>query len=166
MFRLRQTDDLDLIRDLNRAIFPITGAIDEEDLDESTWWVAERRRFAAGVPRHLDYDAVGFGGVRMMVDHAFMTRAGVLKEHRGHGLQQRLIQARVRWAKAHGAPSIRTYVWSGNIASMRSLCKQGFLPYKRTREPASGENLYPFTFIHLERHLAETGAQHRPRHAA
>ncbi len=148
MFRLRQTEDLEVIKDLNLVIFPITGAIDDDDLDESTWWVAE----LAGEP-------VGFGGVRLFDDHAYLTRAGVVKEARGKGLQQRLIQTRVRFAKAHGAPVVRTYVWTGNIASMRSLVKCGFLPYLRTREPAANGGSYPCTFIHLERKLAAPAAK-------
>lgn len=94
-----------------------------DDGDDIAWWLA--------------WDgaaAVGFAGVRPSVhgdgNGAFMISAGVTPSHRGKGIQKQLIRARVRWARKRGIGWIWTYTHSGNNASMRSLIRCGFLPWR------------------------------------
>jgi RimJ/RimL family protein N-acetyltransferase len=81
---------------------------------------------------------------------AYMTRAGVVKAWRGFGIQQRLIRARETWARRLAQPRIYTYVWAGNVASMRSLNKCGYLPYYWEKCPENGG-----TYIYLEKKFFE-----------
>lgn len=139
-YRLRRTDDIEIIHELDRQCFNAqTPAIDEDDLNDATWWLVEASVEGDWVP-------VGYGGVQPAPKGACLTRAGVLKAHRGAGLQKRLIRVRVAWAKAHGYARCYTYVWAGNLASMRSLIRQQFVPYYWER----GE----VTFIYFERKFA------------
>lgn len=43
-------------------------------------------------------------------NEAHLSRCGVHPERRGQGLQRALIDARIRWAKAHGFKAVRTYI--------------------------------------------------------
>lgn len=75
---------------------------------------------------------MGFGAIRPLPREPgvwYLARAGVLPKARGHGLQLRLIRARVKGAKAAGAKAIITDCTNRNAASARSLIKAGFKPY-------------------------------------
>jgi GNAT superfamily N-acetyltransferase len=78
---------------------------------------------------------VAFGGLRYWpADHAgFLCRSGVLRDHRGQGLQRRLIRARVRHAQKAGWRGVYTYTAPWNCASANNLITEGF----RTFEPVS-----------------------------
>ncbi len=62
-------------------------------------------------------------------DTAFLSSAGVLPCARGHKLQQRMIKARVRWARMMGCTYAITYTVYDNWASITNLLKQGFQFY-------------------------------------
>jgi len=120
MIKIRRSDDLELIAELEREIFYDTVKMDDSDMAATDWWVA------------MDGDVpVGFAGVRMLPAEgkAFLALAGVTAVARGKGLQKRLIRVRTRHAKRHLAPRCYTYVKSTNHASMRSLISCGFKPY-------------------------------------
>lgn len=142
--RLVHTEDLDLILSLNRSCFAAPTPISAEELEESEWWVVR-----------LLGETVGFGGVQPFPeDHkGYLTRAGVLKAARGGGLQQRLIHRRVAWARSAGLERVYTHVWAGNIGSMRSLAKAGFLPYYTERAECVGPNPEELTFVYFEKLL-------------
>jgi GNAT superfamily N-acetyltransferase len=72
---------------------------------------------------------MAYAGVRIhrsWPDVAYLCRAGVRPEFRGHGLQRRLIAVRVAWAKRRGLYSVTTEVADWNVASANSLIRAGF----------------------------------------
>ena len=114
--RIRQTDDIDLIRELHTQLFP---ADEWPVTDKTTCWLMT-----------LDDDPVGFCTADDLGSGVvFMTRAGVLPVVRGGGLQRRLIRVRTAWARALGATAVITYTILQNYPSMINLLKSGFKFY-------------------------------------
>lgn len=112
--KIRRTDDLQAIHELDRLTFP--GDHPTLDRDKThTWWIAE----------HGD-DPVGFIGFGL--DKGVITRVGVAPAARGHGLQKRLVRVALRYAKRQGFPTVTTYAKVTNIPSLRSLVACGFKP--------------------------------------
>lgn len=104
--------------------------------DDGSWWwettfAGEPVAFAA---MSLIYDAEG--------THAYLSRAGVVEAHRGHGLQRRLIDARERLARKLGCRSLVTTTFC-NPPSGNNLIKAGFALYD-PEEPwgATGTNYW------------------------
>lgn len=95
------------------------------DVTEGHWWIVYTD---ANKP-------VGFAGLcqsSQFADCAFFHRAGVMDEHTGHGLQKRLIKARINKAKAMG------FNWavsdtSKNPPSANSLINCGFKMYRPSK---------------------------------
>jgi GNAT superfamily N-acetyltransferase len=83
----------------------------------SVWWV--------GVD--AADEIVAFASARIIDDGScIFNSCGVLREHRGQGLQRRLIRARVSWARRQGCPFAVTYTAADNAASANSLIACGF----------------------------------------
>jgi len=85
-----------------------------------SWWV-------------LDGSAEnGFCGAYVTADGVtvYMTAAYVAPEYRGRGAQLRMLRARMAWGRTRGCEKARTYTWTSNIQSQRSLARVGFLPVK------------------------------------
>lgn len=114
---LRQTDDVEEIRELHALAFagsPWPG-------DDHTFWIA----------RDETGKAVGFCSVVYWAARAcaFLSRAAVVKEASGQGLQRRMIRARLRWAKAQGIKRAITYTELRNSKSLVNLLRCGFRFY-------------------------------------
>lgn len=60
--------------------------------------------------------------------HMEMQCCVVAPHARGKGIQQRLIRARIAFARKNGAISLETYAHSANLPSLVSLLKCGFQP--------------------------------------
>lgn len=136
MIKIRHTDDLDLIRDLDHDIFQEDDTLSEKLLDRSVWWVAfDGRSPVAYAGLEPEPGAIG-------TRKGCLCRVGVRSDYRGGGLQRRLILARVRYAQDIGLDRLWTYVSVQNPASFRTLIRCGFLPYFGWEH-----------FIALERHL-------------
>lgn len=81
------------------------------------WWVA----FEGDIP-------VAFAGLTLSLqdpENGYLCRAGVLPSHRGRGLQQRLLKARERKAKALGLKALTTDTYD-NPHSSNNLISSGF----------------------------------------
>lgn len=116
----RYDNDRPLIEYLDSRLFTDEERV--EDIDQSAWWVGFTE---AGVP-------VAYGGIRLVNGDpttAFLSRAGVLPEARGQGLQMKLLALRTRWARAQGCSQIITYTHKDNIRSANNLIRSGFLLY-------------------------------------
>lgn len=117
MFTLRRTDDLGAVRKLHEVVMPGDDWVG----DDHTFWIA---RDPIGKP-------VGFCSAiyRPERGYVYLSRAGVIKTARGHGLQRRMIRARVAWARRQGASEVLTYTILKNYSSFPNLLKCGFQFY-------------------------------------
>jgi len=124
-------------RDLDYKCFPI-----DETFFNSTnyhWWIV-----------YADAAVVGYAG--LYVDKkgcAHLTRAGVLPEFRGSGLQKALIKARIRWCKRRKVRLVRTYTSCDNHASRANLEACGFRG-RKCRRPKDGVEYVSYR-LQLER---------------
>lgn len=109
---------------VDAKIFVVSGPPSDEEFRQSKWWVAETE---AG-------ELVAYAGVWLKPSKkaAYLTRAGVLPEARGQGLQRRLLRVRERYARAQGAERTYTYVLDTNFPSMTNLIRCGYFPYYST----------------------------------
>jgi len=102
--------------------------------DRGHWWVAYAE----------DGKPVGFAGLvrsTRWTDTGYLCRAGVLDEFTGHGLQRRLILARIRKAKELGWNWLITDT-TDNPASSNSLINCGFKLYEPSSPWAFKNSLY------------------------
>ena len=114
--KIRRTLNIGLVRELDALMFPGEDGVGERLLKQASWWLA-----------WLDGRPVGYGGVHLTKKgNAVLTRAGVVPMARGRGIQGSLIRARLRWARARGAPSVTTYTAIWNRASANNLIAHGF----------------------------------------
>lgn len=121
MYHLREVSggkQRDLILELQRATAPTD---DPEDPSEGYWWLA-----------YHGVQPVAFASIRQLryvPGTGFLSRSGVLREHRGNGLQKRLIKARLAKAPKAGWSRVVTYTLWNNPASSNSLISCGFRLY-------------------------------------
>lgn len=116
-FSIRQTRDLVTLRKLEAKVMPEDLPVDSDH----TFWLV---RDGDGLP-------VGFCSAvyRPQLDYVFLSRAAIDPSVQGHGLQRRMIRARVAWARAQGASRVITYTLLKNYASMVNLLREGFRFY-------------------------------------
>ena len=138
--RVVRTEDLKLVARLDREIFPHDVSLADDELEGGVWWVVRNGK-----------EAVAFAGLDPFgktPGTATFLRAGVLQAWRGRGLQKRLIDARLRWARRHGYAGADTYTSTMNIPSQRSLIARGFAPVRYEFDGESGWIYFNVTFRH------------------
>jgi RimJ/RimL family protein N-acetyltransferase len=143
--RIKQTDDLELISELDCQLFEHEGLKgDDALLNDSVWWVAEAFM-------DDEWQPVGYAGLEVTDagKKAFLSRAGVLPIARGQQLQQRLIRARVAYARRQGVERVWTYTHWANIRSQRSLVRAGLLPYYYERQADGDQGHIHFIYYEL-----------------
>lgn len=109
-----------VITRLHETCFP--GCTDYgSDTPDTMWWLAYGENDAV----------VGFAGLRTcsVEKRGYLCRAGVLRAHRGHGLQLKLIKTRITAARAVGMKSLVTDTVPGNYHSANNLIRAGFTLY-------------------------------------
>jgi GNAT superfamily N-acetyltransferase len=118
MYSLRRTEELDEVRELHTLAMPEDAWVG----DDHTFWIA----------RDESKKPVGFCSAiyRPESGYVFLSRAAVAKSAQGHGLQRRMIRARVAWARKQGATEVITYTLLKNYESFLNLLKCGFRFYK------------------------------------
>lgn len=120
MFRIRRARRADFgdIASIDSACFP-AEELRVLDSSDAAWWVATR-----------DDEVVGFAGAIPWVykgeSALYLYRCGVVRSARGHGLQRRLIRARVRHAREEGLDEVWTYTSYMNARSSNNLIRCGF----------------------------------------
>lgn len=109
-------------RECVRRYTTLWGAL--HDPAAVVWWVLD------GSP------GAGFAGARLTPDGTTcrMTAAWVAPEHRGHGIQLRMLRIRLRFGRSRGCEKAYTYTWIENTASQRSIVRAGFLPVRCVRK--------------------------------
>lgn len=119
-----------VLRDLHERVFEDTAPQIMPHVGH--WWIA-----------WLGDVAAGFAGMEPEPDGVtgYLTRSGVLPEHRGHKLQVRLIRARE--AKARELALTRMVSdTTGNIPSANSLIRAGYRLYEPVKRWAYDDSLY------------------------
>ncbi|MEM6652220.1 MAG: GNAT family N-acetyltransferase [Pseudomonadota bacterium] len=61
--------------------------------------------------------------------HAFIGFLFVVPEHRGKGLNQKILKHLFAWAQTVGLPEVHLTVYPGNVSAIRAYEKVGFKPY-------------------------------------
>lgn len=136
MYRLREVDGFDdeisdLIIDLHRRTFADSAPAVVPDYGH--WWLV----YCGDLP-------CGFAGLTPSTlgeGIGYLKRAGVLREHRGNGLQRRLITARERRARLNGWCRIVTDT-TDNIASANSLIGCGYRLFEPVHPWGYAQTLY------------------------
>ena len=121
-YRLQQTDDEALVNALFTLCMPHDFA---PTWSKGQMWVCHA---SDGTP--VAYCAAKV--IPYELHTAYLSSAGVLPCARGNQLQQRMIKARVQWARTMGCEQIITYTLYDNWASIYNLLKQGFEFYNPT----------------------------------
>lgn len=104
------------------------------DAPGSHWWIA----YDGDVP-------VAFAGLILSsswFDCGYLCRAGVIRSHRGIGLQKRLIRVRERKARALGWNYIITDTAAWNAASANSLISCGYRVFIPTKAWGLATSIY------------------------
>ncbi|MCA2979320.1 MAG: GNAT family N-acetyltransferase [Myxococcaceae bacterium] len=128
-YRVRLVDHTDQdiaedIADLDKVIF-CDGSpnLSPEEIASGGgwWWLA-----------YLGDEPVAYAGMRPGVtpSYAYLCRAGVLQEHRGHRLQPRLVRAREAHARRLGFTHAVSDTAYYNVASANNLIRAGYRLYK------------------------------------
>jgi GNAT superfamily N-acetyltransferase len=115
-----QDDEIaDVLADLHRLTFFDGASVPEFDF--GFWWLA----FHEGVP-------VAFAGLIPSTrarNAGYFNRVGVLREHRGHDLQLRLMRAMESCARHHGWSSVVSDT-TDNLASANNFIRAGYRLYQ------------------------------------
>ncbi len=93
---------------------------------------------ATWVARNAEGELVGIAACREDRSDPtgiFLSTCFVAPAARGHGLQKRLIRARIRWARKQGYLWVWSYTAAFSVASMRSLIACGLRPSRRRAVP-------------------------------
>jgi ribosomal protein S18 acetylase RimI-like enzyme len=108
---------MDSIRVLDARLFP---GCSNEFRSATHWW---------GVFKGSKL--VGYAGLRAAEgdNYVYLCRAGVAVEHRGKGIQKRMIEARLRKGREMGREWAITYTVVSNLASINNLIAKKFRAY-------------------------------------
>jgi GNAT superfamily N-acetyltransferase len=109
----------DMLRDLHTETFLDTA--ETPDFSHGFWWIVYSDSALA--------QPVGFAGITPSTyrpNTGYLKRAAVIRAHRGHGLQRRMISVRERFARRMGWDAIYTDTATFNVKSSNNLFKAGF----------------------------------------
>ncbi len=112
----------------------VRGDLEPYDKQSAEWWFAYDDK---GYPK-------AFAGAKIWEPDncAYLCLAGVLPEARGKGLQKKLINVRLRWAKAKKLKGAYTYTSRYNLASSNNLIKCGFTLFEPSYKWGLEDGLY------------------------
>lgn len=130
MITIKRSRDQVAIREIFDALW---GPEEEFPGFDDAWWLV---RDAGKV--------VGFCSARYLADEriVFISSAGLAPSARGHGLQRRMIETRIRWAESKNARQVLTYTMLKNYPSMINLLRCGFKFYDPPYPWAGGDVHY------------------------
>lgn len=110
------------LKELDKECFPADLPCDPS---VGTWWIMWDGKKVAGYASIKP--SLGIPGA------AYLSRAGVMPEYRGRGLQKRMIRVRLAYAKRNGFKEVVTDTSPGNVASSNSLIACGFKLFQPER---------------------------------
>jgi len=111
-----------LLLRMQRRILPSDVPVTPSD--RTVWWIAydgDKPAGFASLTRDTDVQDGDFG---------HLSRSGVYKAYRGSGIQQRLIRARIAYARRSGWKVVVTDTQWWNAASINSLLSCGFRAFR------------------------------------
>lgn len=134
--RTAQVEDLEEQRELYEQFMP-------GDL-----WIGDEHGHTFWATKDGDHTVAMCSAVyRPQKGYVYFSSAGVDPRYRGLGLQRKLIQTRLRWARRQGAIYVVTYARTSNYPSVMNLLKCGFRFNKEPRGWAGVEDsAYYFYF--------------------
>lgn len=126
------------ISELDRLVFNDgTPNLTPDDISTQTahWWLA-----------YKGDEPIGFCAIKpgSTPGTGYLSRAGVLAEHRGHGLQPRMIRVRERKARALGLNRVVTDTAYFNHRSSNNLIRAGYRLYRPEKPWSFDTSLYWF----------------------
>jgi GNAT superfamily N-acetyltransferase len=133
-YRIRRVDgseEADVIQELHNGCFE--GSAPPPETDAGHWWLA-----------YDGFDPVAFAQLttsKQWDGCGYLARSGVRSDHRGRGLQLRLIRAREARARELGWQWIVTDT-NNNIASANTLIRAGYRLYQPRRPWSFSTALY------------------------
>lgn len=115
--RVDGTDDeiADTIRTMHDLCFG--NSAPKPDTDQDFWWLVYLEKEAMAFAQMVPASNTPLTG--------YLKRSGVMREHRGHGLQYRLIRVRETLARKLGWETVVTDT-TDNIPSANTLIKAGY----------------------------------------
>jgi GNAT superfamily N-acetyltransferase len=136
MYRIREVDGqdeevADALAELHRLIFHDTARI--PDFDSGHWWLACH-----------DKTPIAFAGVTpstRVSNGGYFNRVGVIRKHRGRGLQLRLMRAMESRARNNGWTSVVSDT-TDNVASANNFIRAGYRLYRPQHPWAWPNTLY------------------------
>lgn len=135
-YRIRRArpSELPALLAMDRQCFPYDSREDFKRT-KAVWWVVVHQGELVGYAGGFPWN---YGSENAFV----LCRCGVLPGHRGHGLQRRLLAARIAHAKREGRSWLWTYTASTNMVSSNNLIRAGFTLWRPARwggvnDPAS-----------------------------
>lgn len=115
------------LQDLDKYLFNA----DDEFKQNRDWWVI------------LDKGKiVAYCGCSYVKNVCIFVRAWVQRDHRGKGIQKKMISTRVRAAKNNNCIQCITYTLTTNYASANSLISKGFKLYEPQNKWVGSDVLY------------------------
>ncbi len=121
---------LALAKDLNSFYFP---GCQLPKWDRSYVWLVYSNEEVAGFATMRRIEGEKYG---------YLERVAILRKFRGQGLQKKLIDVRVRYAKVLGWKGVLTYTVADNYPSINSLMHKGFSIYSPEWAWAGRDVLY------------------------
>jgi GNAT superfamily N-acetyltransferase len=145
-YRIARSEDSDWMRAVHKMAF---GGDPWPGDDHEFWVVYDEHNGVAAFCSAIETRA-GTG---------FLSRAAVTLNHRGKGLQQRMIKTREAWLRAQGVKLIVTHVEKFNYASLVALLNSGYRLAERRVCPRGYTDfhfLYKGDPTHLRQALEDT----------
>jgi|SRR5665213_158222 len=136
MYRIREVDGqddetADILADLHRLTFFDRASIPQ--FDHGHWWFA-----------YHEFEPIAFAGLvqsTRLHNSGYFCRVGVLKKHRGHALQLRLMRALEGRARRNGWSCIVSDT-TDNVASANNFVNAGYQLYEPAYPWAWPNTLY------------------------
>ena len=115
--RIKHLDDIDEVRELWDEFQAAHHNEDKWPGDDHTYWVLMEGEHPVGLTSAVFRPEKGY---------VYLSYAIIMPERKTKGLQRRLIQHRLRWAKRQGAIYAVTYTLLHNYPSIMNLLRCGF----------------------------------------
>lgn len=123
--------NLEILNNLEKICFPKMPPYNKQS---AVWWFV--------------YDnnntPIAFAGAKLWEpdNYVYLCLSGVLPNCRGKGIQKKLINVRIKWAKSIGAKGCYTYTVPENYPSSNSLISCGFKLFKPAYKWGYEDGLY------------------------